>query len=54
MIPSTHTAKNYLVDSDNNNLGESNMMNEKVINILPYPIPIPTTLYLPELDNVVP
>ena len=32
MIPFTHPAKNYQVDSDNNNLGESNMIKEKVIN----------------------
>ena len=30
---------NDQVDSDNNNLGESKMIKEKVINNLPYPIP---------------
>ena len=33
MIPFTHPAKkNDQVDCDNNNLGESNMIKEKVIN----------------------
>ena len=32
MIPYTHPAKNYHVDSNNNNLGESNMIKEKIIN----------------------
>ena len=39
MIPSTHPAKNDQVVRDNNNRGESNMIKEKVINNLPYPIP---------------
>ena len=42
MIPSTNSIKN----NNNNNLGESNMIKEKVINN--------PTLYLTELDNVVP
>ena len=33
------------VESDNNNMGESNMIKEKVI---------PNTLYLTELDTVLP
>ena len=33
MIPSTNPAKkNYKVDSENNNQGESNMFKEKIIN----------------------
>ena len=28
----THPEKNYQVDIDNNNMGESNMIKEKVIN----------------------
>ena len=39
MIPCTHPAKKYQVNSDNNNLRESNMIKEKVINNLPYHIP---------------
>ena len=37
MIPSTHPAKkNYQVDSDNNNWGESNMIKKKVIHIITF------------------
>ena len=32
MIPSTHPAKIDQVDNNNNNMGESNMIKEKVIN----------------------
>ena len=59
--------KNYQVDIDNNNMGESNMIKEKVINNpfrrvsqsgqvelkIEYLDLIPTTLYLTELDIVV-
>ena len=44
--PINPSNKNYQVDSDNNNLGESNMIKEKVINNLPYPMPIPNTYNL--------
>ena len=54
--------KNYQVDSNNNNLGESKMFKEKIINNhleikIEYLYTIPNTynlLYLAELDNVVP
>ena len=43
-IESTRKKNNDQLDSDNNNMGEPNMIKEKVI---------PNTLYLMELDTVV-
>ena len=46
-------SSNDQVDSNNNNLGESNMIKEKVINNPSIEYLYPTTLYLTELDTVV-
>ena len=51
MTPSTHPAKKIdQVDSDKNNLGQSNMIKEKVIN---NPQLVLKSLYLTELDTAV-